>query len=172
MAAYLLKKQGHEVIGVTMSLWDGSIPIPDRGQGGCFGPGETHELQETEEIAKRLGIPYEVIPLAEQYKKNVLDYFRAEYKAGRTPNPCVECNRKMKFGFLIDAANELFDFDMFATGHYARISESGRLLRRALDQRPVLFSVPAFSRSAFSRHFSPWRTHQTGSEKTGVRIRL
>lgn len=133
MAAYLLKKQGLEVIGVTMSLWDGSIPIPDRGQGGCFGPGETHELQETEEIAKRLGIPYEVIPLAEQYKKNVLDYFRAEYKAGRTPNPCVECNRKMKFGFLIDAANELFDFDMFATGHYARISESGRLLRRALD---------------------------------------
>lgn len=133
MAAYLLKKQGHEVVGITMSLWDGSIPIPDRGQSGCFGPGEVRELAETERVAKRLGIDYEVIPLAEQYRKNVLDYFRAEYKAGRTPNPCVKCNQKMKFGFLIDCAHKLLDFDVFATGHYARVSENGKLLRRALD---------------------------------------
>ena len=133
MAAYLLKKQGHKVVGITMSLWDGSIPIPDRGQSGCFGPGEVRELAETERVAKRLGIDYEVIPLAEQYRKNVLDYFRAEYKAGRTPNPCVKCNQKMKFGFLIDCAHKLLDFDVFATGHYARVSENGKLLRRALD---------------------------------------
>ena len=133
MTAYLLKKQGHEVVGVTMSLWDGTIPIKDHGQSGCFGPGEARELKETAEIAKRLGIDYEVIPLAEQYKKNVLDYFRSEYKAGRTPNPCVKCNQKMKFGFLIDCAHKLLDFDMFATGHYARVSENGKRLEKALD---------------------------------------
>ncbi len=133
MTAYLLKKQGHTVVGVTMSLWDGTIPIPDRGQSGCFGPGEARELVETENIAKRLGIDYEVIPLAEQYKRNVLDYFRSEYKAGRTPNPCVKCNQKMKFGFLIDCAHKLLDFDVFATGHYARVSGNGKVLRRAVD---------------------------------------
>ncbi len=134
MAAHLLKKQGHTVVGVTMSLWDGSIPIPDRGQSGCFGPGESREIAETAKIAERLGIEFEVIPLAEQYKRNVLDYFRAEYKAGRTPNPCVKCNQKMKFGFLIECAHKLLDFDYFATGHYARISENGRLLQTAFDK--------------------------------------
>ena len=133
MAAYLLKKQGHTVVGVTMSLWDGTIPIQDHGQSGCFGPGEVRELEKTAQIAKRLGIDYEVIPLAEQYKRNVLDYFRKEYKAGRTPNPCVKCNQKMKFGFLIDSAHQLLDFDVFATGHYAQVSENGRLLQKAVD---------------------------------------
>ncbi len=133
MAAYLLKKQGHTVVGVTMALWDGSIPIPDRGQSGCFGPGEARELAETAKVAERLSIDYEVIPLAEQYKKNVLEYFRSEYKAGRTPNPCAKCNQKMKFGFLVDSAHQLLDFDLFATGHYARISDNGKLLRKALD---------------------------------------
>lgn len=133
MAAYLLKKQGHTVIGVTMSLWDGSIPIPDRGQSGCFGPGEARELSEMESVAKRLDIEHVIIPLADQYKKNVLDYFKSEYKAGRTPNPCVKCNQLMKFGFLIDSAHKLLDFDLFATGHYARVSENGRRLQRAVD---------------------------------------
>ena len=76
---------------------------------------------------------YDFKTLAEQYKRNVLDYFREEYRAGRTPNPCVKCNQKMKFGFLIDCAHKLLDFDTFATGHYAQVSDNGRLLRKAVD---------------------------------------
>lgn len=156
MAAYLLKKQGHTVIGVTMSLWDGSIPIPDRGQSGCFGPGESREIAETAKIAERLGIEFEVIPLAEQYKRNVLDYFRAEYKAGRTPNPCVKCNQKMKFGFLIECAHKLLDFDTFATGHYARVSEGGRLLRTAVDtSKDQTYFLSRLSPSQLSRVVFP-----------------
>lgn len=156
MTAYLLKKQGHSVVGVTMSLWDGSISIPDRGQSGCFGPGEAREIAETEQIAKKLGIDFEVIPLAEQYKKNVLDYFRAEYKAGRTPNPCVKCNQKMKFGFLIDSAHKLLDFDVFATGHYAQISDGGRCLRKAVDStKDQTYFLSRLTREQLSRVVFP-----------------
>ena len=136
MAALLLKRADHEVTGITMSLWDGSIALPESESSGCFGPGETRELSEIEDIAKRLDIPHTVIPLADQYKKSVLDYFRSEYKAGRTPNPCVKCNQLMKFGFLIDSARALgLDFDYFATGHYARVTDGGTVLRMAKDPK-------------------------------------
>lgn len=156
MAAYLLKKQGHTVVGVTMSLWDGTIPLEDHGQSGCFGPGEARELEKTAEVAKRLGIDYEVIPLAEQYKRNVLDYFREEYRAGRTPNPCVKCNQKMKFGFLIDCAHKLLDFDTFATGHYAQVSDNGRLLRKAVDStKDQTYFLSRLKREQLSRVIFP-----------------
>ncbi|HRT06276.1 MAG TPA: tRNA 2-thiouridine(34) synthase MnmA, partial [Kiritimatiellia bacterium] len=121
VAAWLLKRDGWRVTGLTMSIWDGSVPIPDLGISGCFGPGEARDLEAAKEIAARLGIEHRVIPLAEEYKQTVLEYFREEYLAGRTPNPCVRCNQRMKFGFLIDQARaQGADFDKFATGHYAR----------------------------------------------------
>ena len=121
VAAWLLKRDGWRVTGLTMSIWDGSVPIPDLGISGCFGPGEARDLEAAKEIAARLGIEHRVVALAEQYKKTVLDYFREEYLAGRTPNPCVRCNQRMKFGFLIDQARaQGAAFDKFATGHYAR----------------------------------------------------
>lgn len=121
VAAWLLKRDGWRVTGLTMSIWDGSVPIPDLGISGCFGPGEARDLEAAKEIAARLGIEHRVVALAEEYKKTVLEYFREEYLAGRTPNPCVRCNQRMKFGFLIEQARaQGAEFDKFATGHYAR----------------------------------------------------
>jgi tRNA-specific 2-thiouridylase len=122
VAAWLLKNQGYDVVGLTMQIWDGAIKLPDTGRTGCYGPGETRDLESARTAAARLGIPHIAVPLADQYKRYVLDYFRAEYRAGRTPNPCVVCNQRLKFGFLLDRAREQgIAFDFFATGHYARV---------------------------------------------------
>lgn len=125
IAAYKLKAAGHQVIGLTMAIWDGTVNIGAGGRPGCFGPGEHDDLRAAEEVAKRLGIAHAVIPLASEYKRSVLDYFRAEYRGGRTPNPCVKCNQSMKFGFMLESAHRLgIEFDAFATGHYAQLAIS------------------------------------------------
>ncbi len=122
VTAWLLQKEGWEVIGLTMSIWDGSVPLPESNRSGCFGPGEAKDLEAAREAARRLGIPHHTIPLAGEYSRDVLDYFRREYRAGRTPNPCVVCNQRLKFGLLLERAHTLgIPFDTFATGHYARI---------------------------------------------------
>ena len=130
MAAWLLKKAGWRVVGVTMSIWDGTVAMADDGHAGCFGPGEARDLAAAAAAAERIGIEHRVISLAEEYKRAVLGYFREEYLAGRTPNPCVRCNQRMKFGLLPAAARaQGVEFDKFATGHYARTArgeESGR----------------------------------------------
>ena len=138
VAAGLLKQAGHAVIGLTMSIWDGTVPMPDEGISGCYGPGEARDIEAARTVAARLGIPHHVIPLAPEYAAEVLDYFRAEYRSGRTPNPCVRCNRAMKFTLLLEKARSMgIAFDRFATGHYARVEQdasSGRwVLRRAAD---------------------------------------
>ena len=138
VTAYLLKRQGFNVIGLTMQIWDGSLPLPDEGRSGCYGPGEPRDIEAARALAARLDIPHHVVPLAPEYATEVLDYFREEYRAGRTPNPCVRCNRTMKFGLLLDRARAMgIAFDKFATGHYARVEQnhdSGRWeLRRSLD---------------------------------------
>lgn len=124
LAAWTLKQQGYDVIGVTMSTWDGSIPnMPHvEGREGCFGPGEDESIAEAKKVASRLGVEHVTVSVSEEYKRQVLDYFRAEYRAGRTPNPCVRCNQTIKFGALHMAVRRLgIDFDYFATGHYARL---------------------------------------------------
>ena len=140
VAAYLLQKQGYDVIGVTMQIWDGALKLPDMGRAGCFGPGETRDLESARAAATRLGIPHVAVSLTDQFKRYVLDYFRAEYRAGRTPNPCVVCNQRLKFGFLLDRAREQgITFDFFATGHYARVvrdDTTGRCsLLRGVDHK-------------------------------------
>ena len=139
VAAWLLKRDGWRVTGLTMSIWDGSVPMPDLGLSGCFGPGEVRDLAAARDVANRLGIEHRVISLAEKYRETVLDYFRGEYLAGRTPNPCVRCNQRMKFGFLIEQARaQGVEFEKFATGHYARVGRddaSGRWqLMRGRDE--------------------------------------
>ncbi len=140
IAACLLQRAGYAVIGLTMQLWDGSAPLPpaDNGRPGCFGPGEPAALEALRALAARLGIRHVTVPLADAYRREVLDYFRRDYLAGRTPNPCVRCNGKLKFGLLRDRARAMgLAFDRFATGHYARVERdaaSGRWrLRRARD---------------------------------------
>lgn len=138
VAAALLRAEGHEVIGLTMQIWDGSLTLSATPRPSCFGPDEARELDAVREIATRLGIPHHILPLASEYKEQVLDYVRREYLAGRTPNPCVRCNHAIKFGALLSAARRAgIVFDAFATGHYARVirdTVTGRhVLRRARD---------------------------------------
>lgn len=140
IAAHLLKEAGYTLVGLTMQIWDGRIPISDEGLSGCFGPGEERDIAAARALAKRLDIPHHIVPLAAEYADDILSYFRQEYSSGRTPNPCVRCNRSMKFGMLLQKARAMgIAFDRFATGHYARVEQdpaTGRhLLLRARDQR-------------------------------------
>jgi len=139
VAAALLVNQGYRVTGVTMKTWAGGA-APVKARHGCYGPGEEDDIEDARKVAKKLGIDYHVIDLAAEYKTEVLDYFCREYKCGRTPNPCLVCNSRIKFGRLLDAAGESgIEFDYFATGHYARCERdliNGRyLLKKGKDQR-------------------------------------
>jgi len=141
VAAYLLKEEGYQVVGVTMALWDGKkLPVSSGGKHACYGPDEEAEISEAGEIAGILNIPFRVFDCSAEYKKAVLDYFRNEYYAGRTPNPCIQCNQHIKFGLLpATAEKQGLAYDYFATGHYARVEQdqpTGRyLLKKGVDQK-------------------------------------
>jgi tRNA-specific 2-thiouridylase len=137
VAALLLQRQGFTVVGLTMSIWDDSIQCEST-RSGCFGPNERQEIDAAKRAAERLGIDHHVVDLRKAYRETVIGYFREEYGRGRTPNPCVVCNAGIKFGSLLDEAlSGGIGFDMFATGHYARVEHdliSGRyVLKRGID---------------------------------------
>jgi tRNA-specific 2-thiouridylase len=131
VAAYLLKQQGYEVIGVTMKVWPQDCI--SRAEDKCCGP---QAIADARGVAHALGIPHYVIDEADQFEKLVIDYFTAEYQAGRTPNPCVMCNEKVKFGNLWSKARAL-GAEYIATGHYAIIEHRGdrAVLRKGRDAR-------------------------------------
>lgn len=137
LAAALLVRAGAIVNGLTMKIWrEGAVPVAPGDGDACYGPGEEEDVAACESLCLSLGIPYRAIDLSAEYEARVLDYFKAEYRAGRTPNPCVRCNRDMKFGFLLERAREEgAEFDFFATGHYARVEPRGGVphLRVAVD---------------------------------------
>lgn len=116
VAAYLLKEQGHEVIGMFMKNWhDTSVTISDE----CPWIDDSNDAML---VAESLGIPFQTIDLSEEYKARIVDYMFAEYEAGRTPNPDVLCNREIKFDVFLKAALQL-NADFVATGHYCRKGE-------------------------------------------------
>ncbi len=121
--ACMLKEQGHEIIGATMSIWDKNTKFSgDIHADSCFSPHEEQDVATAEKICKQLGIPYYVVDCSARYKQMVLENFKHEYKAGRTPNPCVMCNSYIKFSALPEEARaQGIEFDKFATGHYAQI---------------------------------------------------
>jgi tRNA-specific 2-thiouridylase len=123
ITAYLLKEQGHEVIGAMMSVWDSSISTPqNKGIDACLGP-EDEDIETVHRIADFLKIAVHILDCRQEYKKIVIENFRNEYKEGRTPNPCVCCNAYIKFGVLpLTAKKKGITFDKFATGHYANIT--------------------------------------------------
>ncbi len=137
--ARMLKEQGHEIIGATMSIWDKSTKFNgDIKADSCFSPHEAEDVETARQICAELDIPYYVIDCSARYKQMVLDNFKQEYKAGRTPNPCVMCNSYIKFSALPEEARaQGIEFDKFATGHYAQIvfnPQSGRYeIRRGVD---------------------------------------
>lgn len=125
VAALLLKQEGHEIIAVTMSIWDtnNNKELKTKpNKNACYGPEESLDIEEARKISKNLDIPYHVIDCAKMYQKIVLDNFSFEYLSGRTPNPCIWCNSLVKFGILPSLAQKSgISFDKFATGHYAGV---------------------------------------------------
>ena len=119
VTAYLLKKQGYNVIGVTMQVWQKDIP--ESGETGIA------EVEDARKVAAYLGIPHYVLNFNEEFHKNVIEYFVKTYNDGKTPNPCVVCNRYVKWQALREKAGNL-GADYIATGHYAKIEklENGR----------------------------------------------
>ena len=116
--AALLLEQGYEVIGITLKLWPQDCV--NRAEDKCCGP---QAVTDARSVCDKLDIPYYLIDEAAEFQKHVIQYFADEYKAGRTPNPCVMCNQNLKFGRLIDRADQL-GADFIATGHFARIERS------------------------------------------------
>lgn len=112
VAAYLLKKEGYRVIGVTMQLWQEE-------HSNCSG---AQAVADAKKVADKLGIPHYVLDFRKEFKANVMDYFVEEYLQGRTPNPCNVCNRYIKWEALLSRCKE-FGADFVATGHYAQIEK-------------------------------------------------
>ena len=150
VTALLLKEQGHEVIGATMSIWGkggvykqiqeklNSMPKKPSTHGACFGPDEKEDIEAARKICEQIGIPFYVFDCAQQYEQIVLKNFKEEYLQGRTPNPCIWCNSLIKFDvFPYLAKLNGIDFDKFATGHYAQIEKSGDryVLKRGVNPK-------------------------------------
>ena len=130
VAAALLVEQGYDVVGVMLRLWS----EVDDGRGPTNRCCALDAQYDAERVADRLAIPFYLINLAAEFKARVVDHFAAEYAAGRTPNPCVECNRQIRFDLLLRRAFQL-EARYLATGHYARVTcQNGRYeLRRGCD---------------------------------------
>lgn len=144
VAAYLLKNQGYDVIGVTMQIWQDEDEFTQEENGGCCG---LSAVEDARRVAERLGIPYYVMNFKREFKENVMDYFTAEYLKGRTPNPCIACNRYVKWEALLKRSLEI-GADYIATGHYARIEQlsNGRFaiknsVTAAKDQTYALYNL-------------------------------
>lgn len=135
VAAYLLKQSGWDVAGAHLLLWTPNDSSPDSGK-------------DAEEVCQRLGIPFHLVDLRDEFKERIVDYFCREYLRARTPNPCVRCNKQIKFGALMEIALKM-GIDHLATGHYARVEEDerfpGRVLKKGRDpdkdQSYALFSL-------------------------------
>ncbi len=117
VAAYLLKEQGYDVIGVTMQIWQEEEVFKQEENGGCCG---ISAVEDARRVASMLQIPYYVMNFRKEFQKEVIDYFVNEYRNGRTPNPCIACNRYVKWQALLSRSMEI-GADYIATGHYAQI---------------------------------------------------
>lgn len=131
VTAALLKEQGHEVMGVSLQLYERPESVQPGGKTCC----SLTDVMDAARVAKRLGIPFQVIDLRQRFQQLVIDDFVSEYAAGRTPNPCARCNERIKFGLLLEMTASL-GADILATGHYARIEKDAGgtyQLRKGLD---------------------------------------
>jgi tRNA-specific 2-thiouridylase len=141
VAALILKEQGYEVIGATMKIWPKELCGQEKQKACC----SLKDIEDARKISGILGIKHYVLNFETDFRKNVIDYFADEYLSARTPNPCIVCNEKIKFGRLLKKA-EALECDFIATGHYARIEKNSSCkLREATDktkdQSYVLFCL-------------------------------
>lgn len=144
VAAYLLKKAGYDVIGVTMQIWQDQEEAILEESGGCCG---LSAVDDARRVANALDIPYYVMNFKQEFQTNVIDYFIDEYLQGRTPNPCIACNRYVKWESLLTRSLNI-GADFIATGHYARVVklENGRYALKksataAKDQTYALYNL-------------------------------
>lgn len=147
VAAYLLKKQGYDVIGVTMQIWQDEDVCSISENGGCCGLGA---VEDSRRVASVLDIPHYVMNFKKEFKESVIDYFVSEYVMARTPNPCIACNRFVKWEALL-ARSLSIGADFIATGHYASIVRlpNGRYaiknsVTKAKDQTYALFNLSQY----------------------------
>ena len=150
VAAYLLSRDGYDVIGVTMRLWDSDADgVSPEHQGCC----SIQDIEDARRVCRTIGIPHYVMDARREFREHVIGYFVEEYRRGRTPHPCIACNDRIKFDFLMRRA-AMLDADFVATGHYARVvphvdgddgNGGGWTLRRGVDagkdQSYVLFGL-------------------------------
>ena len=157
VAAALLKSEGYNVIGITMKTYDYM-------EVGGYGPNESsccdlNAVMDAHAVAEKLGFPHYVVNLREEFGTAVINNFIEEYVRGRTPNPCVICNRKIKFGVLVEKAQE-FGAQYIATGHYARIRYDAQRLRYILSRatygaKDQSYALWAVSQEALSKTLFP-----------------
>jgi len=142
VAAYLLKEQGYDVTGATIKTWVAGSCASKNTRACCAVEG----VEDARSVCRKIGIPYYVLDFEQDFKRDVVEYFSSEYLKGRTPNPCIACNEKIKFKGFLERAKEL-GFELMATGHYARrIERDGRFyvaegFDDTKDQAYVLFPL-------------------------------
>ncbi len=157
VAAYLLKEQGFEVIGVTMRMWNPEDLKPRLDAEG--NPIPLKDVSEdAQKVAELLEIPFHILDFQKPFQEKVIDYFMEEYLQGRTPNPCVACNRHVKWQALLEKAEE-FGAEYIATGHYARIEllPNGRytVRRAAADQKDQTYALYGLSQEQLAHTLMP-----------------
>ncbi len=142
VAAYLLQQQGYEVIGVTMQIWQKDTNV-DREDGCC----SLSAVEDARRVCQKLGIPHYVMNFRDDFKRDVIDYFVDEYQKGRTPNPCIACNRYVKWEAMLNKCLQI-GADFIATGHYAKVDKlnNGRYVLKqsktlAKDQTYALYNL-------------------------------
>ncbi|GGL41498.1 tRNA 2-thiouridine(34) synthase MnmA [Phycicoccus endophyticus] len=163
VAAARMLDAGHDVVGVHLALSRSAATLRESARGCCT----LEDAGDARRVADRLGIPFYVWDLAERFERDVVEDFVQEYAAGRTPNPCLRCNERIKFAALLDKALAL-GFDGVATGHYARVLEgpSGRELHRAVDpDKDQSYVLGVLDADQLARAFFPLG----GSLKAAVR---
>lgn len=155
VAAYLLKEQGYDVIGVTMKHFDDESDDYIEREGGCC---SLSSVEDARRVADRIGIPFYVLNFKDSFKEKVIDYFVQEYIDGKTPNPCIACNKHIKFDEFLRKAKGI-GADYVATGHYAKIekNQDGRyLLTKADDDRKdQTYALYNFTQEQLSQTLMP-----------------
>ncbi|SHJ57812.1 tRNA (5-methylaminomethyl-2-thiouridylate)-methyltransferase [Clostridium cavendishii DSM 21758] len=153
VAAYLLKQQGYDVIGVTMQIWQDDKEYEER-EGGCC---SLSAVDDARRVAEKLDIPFYVLNFRDKFKEKVIDYFVEEYINGRTPNPCIQCNKHLKFDDLLRKAQGIGAYYV-ATGHYAKIEQvDGRycLVRADDDKKDQTYALYNLTQYQLERTLMP-----------------
>ena len=173
VAAYLLKEQGYEVIGATMQIWQDDEEFVEK-EGGCC---SLSAVADARRVANKIGIPFYVMNFKDAFKKNVIDYFVDEYVEGRTPNPCVACNKFIKFSSFLDKAMTM-GIDYVATGHYAIIEKQNDryIMRRSEDdKKDQTYALYNFTQFQLERTLMPCGQYKKSeireiAKKIGLRV--